>query len=103
MCSSDLVTLRAALTLALARAGRLDDARAVARTAAPSLAPVDPTTGPADATLAAEVAAAVGVTLRLAGRPRDALVPLAEAVAGAPAPWQDFQRAQLALARRGTP
>ena len=51
----------------------------------------------------APVAAAVGVTLRLAGRPRDALVPLAEAVAGAPAPWQDFQRAQLALARRGTP
>jgi hypothetical protein len=97
------VPLRAALTLALARAGRTDDARALARTAAPSLAPADTAGSPPGATLLAEVAAAAGVTLRLAGRPREAIAPLLAAAADVPAPWRDFQRAQLELARRATP
>jgi len=94
---------RAEVALALARAGRLDDARAAAAPAALTLQGAEADALPAGATLPAEVSAAVGVALLLGGRARDARAPLEAAAAGAPGPWRDFQRAQLALARRAAP
>jgi hypothetical protein len=92
---------RATLVLALARAGRTDDARAVAIPTAPTLERGEEAAALLPgATLPTEVSAAVGVTLLLGGRIQRVRPLLEEAAAGAPEPWRAFQRALLAQARR---
>lgn len=96
--------VRATVALALARAGRLDDARAVAAPLAPTLQGADAAANlPSGATLPEEVSAAVGVALLLGDRPREAREALTVAAQGSPEVWRTFQRAQLAAAQRRAP
>lgn len=96
--------VRATVALALARGGRLDDARAVAAPLAPTLQGADAAANlPSGATLPAEVSAAVGVALLLCDRPREAREALTAAAQGSPEVWRPFQRAQLAAAQRRAP
>jgi tetratricopeptide (TPR) repeat protein len=96
--------VRATLALVLARAGRLDDARAVASLVAATLQNTDITGAlPSGATLPDELSAAVGVALLLNGHPREAREALTVAAQGSPEVWRPFQRAQLAAAQRGAP
>ena len=97
------IMVRATLALALARAGRVDEARAVAL-AGTALQPYRSLEeNPSLAWMAAEGDAALGVALLLRGDTREALEPLVRAARAGPAPWRDFQNAQLAAVRRGTP
>jgi Flp pilus assembly protein TadD len=92
--------LRATLALALTRAGRLEEAREIARSG-----PLPPVSAALAAQqrgslLPGEGDAAVGVALLLVGRGREAIEPLARAVGRVPAPWRASLDESLASARR---
>jgi hypothetical protein len=88
---------RATLVLALARAGRIDEARALAAVVAPLFSPAELSRTPAfiappiTVMMDSEVDAALGVTLALASRGAEAQPLLRRAAEGVPAPWRTFQ------------
>src|SRR5262249_27322015 len=95
--------VRATLALALARDGRTDEAREVARGGLLPLAYAGASQTRRGSVLPGEGDAAVGVALWLAGRTREAVEPLARAAAAVPAPWRAQAAEALASARRAAP
>ncbi|MBI5517520.1 MAG: hypothetical protein HY909_27365 [Deltaproteobacteria bacterium] len=95
---------RATLVLGLLRAGRADEARALAASVAPLFSAQELSRGPNPVAagtalmMDSEVDAALGVTLSLASRHADALPLLRRAAEGAPPAWRSFQTAFLARA-----
>jgi hypothetical protein len=92
--------LRATLALAYSRAGRVDEAREVARGGqlpTPYEAIAEARRG---GLLNSEADAALGTALLLTGRGHDAIDPLTRAAASSPAPWRASLNESLAAARR---
>jgi tetratricopeptide (TPR) repeat protein len=92
--------VRATLALALARQGRTDEAREVARGGLLPLSYAGPGATHRGSLTPGEADAAVGVALWLAGQAHEAVEPLARAATTVPPPWRAQTTEALALARR---